>query len=195
MMLWGNVCVAPTWQPVTLMQWSRVTVILSRCRGFGGSSFLVCASVPLEHSVLFSWNSASILLPVFYNGLPQLCLMILLFIQPTDAVIWEKLHPATVEQAVQETKENSACMNGPHCISCDVWTFWFQFWRGENSLLNRRSTLTAFMLTSYSACVMYQICHVYLLSAVHLQSFIYTDKICYFLKYSDREWNKHIVSL
>lgn len=40
----------------------------STCRGFGGSSFSACASVPLEHFVLLPWTSAYILLPAFYNG-------------------------------------------------------------------------------------------------------------------------------
>lgn len=144
MMLWGNVC-------AVLQHGSRPhrrsgpDLMHSRGRGFGGSSFSVCSS--WTFCPFFSWTLACILLPAFYNVLLQLCFMNFLSTQPADAVIWEKLGPATVEPAVQEEQEeNSACINDDDGH--------FRLWRGESFSFKVRAPAPASCHVCYT-CLYY----------------------------------------
>lgn len=138
------VCGAPTWQPATPAQWSRSNAQQrQRLRWeFVFSLFLLNIL-----SFFFSWTLACILLPAFYNVLLQLCFMNFLSTQPADAVIWEKLGPATVEPAVQEEQEeNSACINDDDGH--------FRLWRGESFSFKVRAPAPASCHVCYT-CLYY----------------------------------------
>lgn len=90
-------------------------------RGFSEGSFSALASVPLEHFVhflFFPFVSLSLHAASSFSTTARfyLCLMNFLSVKPTDAAIWEKLNPATVEPAVQEEREERVYVKAPQCL-------------------------------------------------------------------------------
>lgn len=156
-------------------------LMLSRCRVFGGSSFPVCASVPLEHSVLFfmklslytascflQWHASTLTDDFFY----------LYSQQPQSS---EKNSTRRKLSKLFRRRRKTLPEWMDYTVSLMMFGHFGFSSEEEKTFLKccRRSTITAFTLTSYSAHVMWQMCHVYLLSTVHLQSFIYTDKMLF----------------
>lgn len=135
------VCGAPTWQPATPAQWSR-----SNAQQRQRLRWEFVFSLFLLNILSFFFMNVS-LHTAFYNVLLQLCFMNFLSTQPADAVIWEKLGPATVEPAVQEEQEeNSACINDDDGH--------FRLWRGESFSFKVRAPAPASCHVCYT-CLYY----------------------------------------